>query len=272
MKSQDIAVADRAPNVRRVIEGGERNRDLRPILQARCIDGVIELVQVGKGRESCAGVKIFQPEIQFFDQLADNFPGQVWVVLQPHGIAHAPLANSLLDGAEEILVAPARDQKIGVARHAKGMAGENLEAVVKPRQVLMQDIFQHHKGVLSFPRGQRDEARRHLGRNMDHRKIGVRQARSDRRAQGKYQAQGTIRQVGKGMPRIDGEGRYDRVERAVEKFFEKTFLLPIHFFRPDQVNAFAGQSRQNRVEKAQVLLLGQFVNALRYRGQRFAGR
>lgn len=56
MKSQDIAIADRAPNVRRVIEGGERNRDLRPILQPRRIDRVIELIQIGKGRESRAAL------------------------------------------------------------------------------------------------------------------------------------------------------------------------------------------------------------------------
>lgn len=42
------------------------------------------------------------------------------------------------------------------------------------------------------------------------------------------------------MAGIDGEGRDDRIERAVKKLFEKTLLLPAHFFGPKQMNSLFG--------------------------------
>ena len=70
---------------------------MRAVFQTRRIDRGVELKQIGKRGKSRAGVKIFDAEIKLFDQLADDFFGQLGIVLKPHGVAHAPLADSLLD-------------------------------------------------------------------------------------------------------------------------------------------------------------------------------
>ena len=57
----------------------------------------VELKQIGKRGKSRAGVEIFDAETGLFDQLPDNFFGQLGIVLKPDRVAHAPLADSLLD-------------------------------------------------------------------------------------------------------------------------------------------------------------------------------
>ena len=45
---------------------------------------------------------------------------------------------------------------------------------------MVQDVLQQHEGVLALAAWQRHKSRRHMRRDMDNRKIGVRQARGDR--------------------------------------------------------------------------------------------
>jgi len=40
------------------------------------------------------------------------------------------------------------------------------------------------------------------------------------------------------MSRIDGQWRDDRIQSAMKIFFEKSFLLTAHLFRPNQMNLF----------------------------------
>ena len=56
-----------------------------------------------------AGIEIFRREFQLFGELGDDSRRQIRVVLQAHGVAHAPLAHALFDGAEQIFVASARN-------------------------------------------------------------------------------------------------------------------------------------------------------------------
>lgn len=70
------------------------------------------------------------------------------------------------------------------------------------------------------------------------------------------------------MSRIDGQRRDDRIQSAMKIFFEKSFLLTAHLFRPNQMNLFGRQLRHNGVEKTEMLLFGKFMNPLRDRAKR----
>ena len=73
------------------------------------------------------------------------------------------------------------------------------------------------------------------------------------------------------MAGVDGERSYNGVEGSVKKIFQKPFLLSAHLFRAHQMNALGSELRQNRVEKTEMLLIGQNVNPAGDRGQGLGG-
>jgi len=70
--------------------------------------------------------------------------------LQPDRDTHAPVTDPLLNRHQQIFIAT-RDTEIGVAGHPNGVTRNNFEPVIEPRQVVTQDIFEQHEGVLAIP-------------------------------------------------------------------------------------------------------------------------
>ena len=113
---QDVALADRAPDVGRALEGGDRVRRELPLLQARPIHRGIELGQVGEGGEALLFREVGGGQLELAHQRGQDVQGQIRVVLEPDRIAHLPLAQARLDGHHQVLGAPTRDLHLGVAR------------------------------------------------------------------------------------------------------------------------------------------------------------
>ena len=98
---------------------------------------------------------------------------KIRIVLKAHRVAHAPLSNPLLNRHQQILIAPAHQAELRIASHPDGMRRDDLEAVIKTRQIVSQDVFQQNEGVLSFLGGELNESRHDLTWNMNNGELGV---------------------------------------------------------------------------------------------------
>jgi hypothetical protein len=95
--------------------------------------------------------------------------------LQTDGITHTALSDSLLNGHQQILIAPPYKREFRVSCNPHGMRGEQVKAMIEARHILPQDVFQQHESVLPFVAWKLNKSRDNLSRNMNDRKFRVRQ-------------------------------------------------------------------------------------------------
>jgi hypothetical protein len=152
MVDEDVAVADRRPDVRGALEGRYRVRNERAVLEAREIDGGVELAEIRERGESLARVEIGGLELELFHQAREDRRRQVGIVLKADRVTHAALSEALLDLLEEIAGRPACHRlHVGVARHADRVRREDLVAVVEPREIQPDHVLEQHEVVLARP-------------------------------------------------------------------------------------------------------------------------
>jgi len=120
MVHQDVAAANRRPQVGRRLERRHRLRRQRPVLQTRQIHRRVELKEVGERDEAARLVEIGPVELELRDDRREDLRRQIHVVLQAHGRPHPAVAKTLLDGRQEVLVAAHRRRqvRVGVTRMA----------------------------------------------------------------------------------------------------------------------------------------------------------
>ena len=118
---QNVAATDGGPDIGCRLECRDRLRCQRAVLQPRQIHGRVQLEEVREGDEAARLVEIRRIELELVHDGREDLGRQVHVVLQTHRRAHSPIAKTLLDRGQEILVPPAGCREVSVARHADGM-------------------------------------------------------------------------------------------------------------------------------------------------------
>ena len=260
---EDVALTDRAPHVGRLVEGRHRLGDEGSVLQAREVDGGVELGEVGEGREAFSGVEVLRVQLQLVDEPGEDVGGQVGVVLEADRVTHPALAQALLDAGEEVVVLSPVELEVRIARHADSVRGEDLVAVVEPREMEADDVLQEHEGVLAGRGGQADEAGEDLGRDVHDGERRGRQGRGLAHSEAGDQTEGAVHQMGERVPGIDGERRHHGEDRAVEVLGQHGRLLGGDVLRADEPHPLGGEEWLDVLEEAAVLLVHELVDAER---------
>ena len=267
---EHVTRANGAPHVGRRLESRHGVRRQRSVLEARGVDGGVELEEVGEGREAFPFEQVLGGELQLLEERGQDVGGQVAVVLQPHGRSEASLAQALLDAHEQVL-APAPRLQVRVPRDANGVARHDLVAVVDGGQVKPDHVLEQHERVLAGSIGQRHEARQHLARDVDDAERAVRQDRGHGGPDGGNQAERAIAEIRERVAGIDGERGEDGQEHAAEVVLEEALLLVARLLGPEQEDPLGGEEGLDLLQEAPVLLVHQFVHAGGHRGERLRG-
>src|SRR6266511_5000868 len=175
MKDHDVPGADRIPNIRCSIKRRNRQWDLNAVFESRNIRGGIKLKQIRESGEPLAGIQVLSAQLEFLNQLRQQFFGKIRIILKTDGIAHPAFPDSLFNGHQQILITSPHKTEFSVARNADGMRRENLEAVIEARQIMIEYIFQQHECVLPLLSWKLNKPRHHLSRNINDGELGVRQ-------------------------------------------------------------------------------------------------
>ena len=231
----------------------------------------VELEEIGERREARARVEVARLQLEVIDQGLEDVGRQIGVVLQAHCRPHAPLAKARLDGREQCLRPRRSRRDLRVARHADGVAGVDLVAVIEPRQVEARDVLEQHEARFSRSARQGHEARQHLARQVDDDESCARQDRRRRGSNLGHEAERSIREVRERVAGIDGQRREHRQERAPHELLEVSALLRRASSGADDGDALAGERRLELFDPAAVLLLRELVRAGRHRVQGLGG-
>src|SRR5262249_33430684 len=101
----------------------------------------------------------------------------------------------------------------------------------------------------------------HVGGQVDEREGGAGERRGLDGADRRDQAERAIAEVRKGMARIDGQRRDDRVQDAPEVVLQELALLARRLLRPDDRDALGGEEWLDFLQEAAMLLVDQLMDS-----------
>ena len=267
MVEQDIALPHLVEDVGGLaaqFEGlGREGREL----QLRPLHVAIKEHQPRKIHRAIAAEDLGSVEFEVAGQPVDDLRVGAGLHLQAHRVALAAVMQLHADGLQQRARFFLLEVEVRVAGDAKGGVAQHFVAAVHAGQVLRDQVLKQQVIVGAVGRGQPDKARqrprhRHHSQNQRPRAAPL-------EPEQQRQAESLVEHTRKGVSRIDGNRRQQRIDLAQKIALRKVPGLFVQLLPLQQSNALFAQLGQQAVVPALVLRLHEAVNIGGQHGQRF---
>ena len=210
-------------------------------LEVGAADIFVEEHEAGEIDGAFAAKDLVFVEFEVDAQALDDFGMGAGFDFEADGVAFAAVVELDADGFKQRARFFFFEVEVGVAGDAEAGVGEHLVAAIHAGEVLGDEVLEEQVVVFAFSGGQADEAGQGAGYGDDAEDLGAGAAALG--AEQERHAESLVEDAGKGMGGVDGDGREERIDFALEVIFGEGAGFVVEFIPLEQADALLARAR-----------------------------